>query len=390
MVITKPFKVLVCLALVGMFVSVGAAWGYNAVRVTASPGVQADALSADTALDPVASQKKGSYKHAAPARHDRTQASRYARSAPRTHTLPYSNPIATYPPVQYAPCPPAFGYGRPAANPFGPLVGVFNIPGFPFSRLSCNAYLPRPNAKQFHFAARLWYAKLDGSTEVFGTVPGIGVPGTELDLNRDLGLGTYNYIPEYEGLYQLRCNWGIRFNFMPIVYDEINTVHTPLGFWWGGAFYPFGAQINTKWNRNIYNWELVYSWFNQKHAVSTIFAGYRLYDDRLSISSTPFFLTRTMSRTFGLASAGASLEKIISSLGGGGVASIHCKFSLQFLEGYFGWDGQGTGRISVPFNCGRWGYLEAGWRWMSLERGDPAFTDKTALNGLIGSVGVIF
>ena len=74
----------------------------------------------------------------------------------------------------------------------------------------------------------------------------------------------------------------------------------------------------------------------------------------------------------------------------GAAASVHCKASVQFLEGFFGWDAVGTGRISVPMDCGRFGYIEAGWRWMVLERFYPTDADKTSLDGLTGSVGFVF
>ena len=50
MVITKPLKVLVCLAIILTFISNPAGWGYSSSDV--SGGIQGDALSADPAVQP--------------------------------------------------------------------------------------------------------------------------------------------------------------------------------------------------------------------------------------------------------------------------------------------------------------------------------------------------
>jgi hypothetical protein len=174
---------------------------------------------------------------------------------------------------------------------------------------------------------------------------------------------------------------------MPIEFRE-NFVPA-INFFFGNAFYPMSFPSVSQWNRYIYRWDLVYDWYKQKHAVSSIFAGYSLYDDKLRVSDV--FQYRKRSRGFGLSYAGMSIERAIRNLGcGGAAASCHCKASVQFLEGFFGWDAQAMGRISVPMDCGRFGYIEAGWRWMVLERSQPSDTDKTSLDGLIGAAGLVF
>jgi hypothetical protein len=145
--------------------------------------------------------------------------------------------------------------------------------------------------------------------------------------------------------------------------------------------------VLSKWDRNIYRWDVVYDWFQGPHAVSSIFAGYALYDDKLSVSNVS--QSRARSHTFGLAFAGGSIDRVIRNVGSG-AASIHCKASVEFLEGYIGWDGYAAGRFAVPLACGRYGYLEAGWRWIVLEMRRPTNTDKTSLDGLIGAVGLVF
>ncbi len=357
--IRKPLKVVVCLAILLTFAIAAPAWGYNGIRVAASRGVEADALSAEPALRPV------------------------SPNPPRSSVRVYVPPRPRY---ALPPPPPFCG---PPRRPVNPLLGLLSLPGISTGPFWCNAYLPRPGNKQFQLSAKLWYGKLNSSTILWGTDP-VGNPGTEIDLHNDLDLGKYNYIPDFEGRFQIRGNWAMRYTFTPLWYDENYTIPVGGGFYFGNALYPAGAPIKTKFDRLIHRWDLVYDWFQAPHAISSVFAGYSLYDDKLVISSAAPAQSRTRSRGFGLAFAGMSIDRVKRNLGGGGVASLNCRASVHFLEDYFGWDGYAACRIAVPMNCGRWGYLEAGWRWMDLRRGKPTDKDMISLDGLMFSSGLTF
>ena len=371
MVIRKPFKVLVCLLLVGIVFTIGHGSGL-AQTGRINTGVEADALSADIELKPPARSGNPVYR-------------------------PVSRPIVKV--SRYTSCPPTMAtcgaYSPRRMSLVPPIVpsiwGMFSLPGFPFLPLSCNTVLPRPGCKQFLFKASLWYAVLQNTNVVWGTDPGTGLPGTEIDLHDDLELSYHRYIPEYEGRYQLRPTWGLRYSYMPISYEDRSIVETVGGFTFGGVDFAENESILAKWDRKIHSFDLVYSWFNTSWAQSSIYAGYHLYDDRLAVSDKTTGVMAIRSKGFGLASAGLGIDKVISVVGtGGGTASIHCKWTCQFLEDYFGWDGEAMMRLSVPMNCGRWGFLEAGWRWMRLEKGKPTDTDKVGLHGIMISAGVIF
>ncbi|MGB9620539.1 MAG: hypothetical protein ACPL7K_09025, partial [Armatimonadota bacterium] len=159
------------------------------------------------------------------------------------------------------------------------------------------------------------------------------------------------------------------------------------GFFFGNAYYAPATNTLTKWDRNIYRWDLVYDWYQKCHATSSVFAGYALYDDKLTISN--FYQSRTRSSGWGLVFAGLSWERVIRNLGAS-TASTQCRWSLQFCEGYFGYDGYAAARITVPMDCGRFGYMEVGWRWVVLNRDYPTNTDKTSMDGLAGAMGFVF
>ncbi len=370
MVTHNPLKLLVCLAilLVGAFAC--SAYAYNASDVVPY-GIQGDALSAD----PKPSSNTIRIKTNRPGRS-------YSSRPTRIRSNNYGGGDVS---VRVPPMPTAVTFAPAACPPSPqPLGGMFMPPGLPFQTFNCGPVLPRLGCKQFTVAARLWYTTLNSNKIIWGTNR-IGGPGTELDLNRDLGLRKHEYIAEYEARCQIRPNWGLRYAFMPIQYRDN---HIPNNFFFfGNAFYPAGNSTLTKWDRNIHKWDIVYDWFQQCHATSSIFAGYALYDDKLQVSNA--VQSRTRSQGFGLAYAGMSIERAVRDLGKA-TASINCRWSVQFLEGYFGWDGYTVGRIAVPFDKGRYGYLEAGWRWIVLQRDYPTNADKTNLDGVIGAVGLIF
>lgn len=376
MVIIKPLKVLVCLAIILTFTGNPAGWGYNGSDV--SGGIQGDALSADPVVQP-------SRQYRSPAK----PVIRSQSTEPAVHRSVRAQTVQTPPAYssRYAFSPQPLNYPpQPQSCPPGPQgFGLFQQ-GVPFGPPSCGIppYLPRIGCKQFQLDAKLWYARFNSNTVIFGTDLA-GGPGTELDLNRDLGLRNNQYIAEYEGRCQIRPNWGIEFSFMPIQFRDNSTPQN--GFFFGNAFYPAFVPLLTQWDRFIYRWDVIYSWFQAPHAVSSIFAGYSLYDDKLTVSDT--IQSRSRSKGFGLAYAGMSIERVIRDFCGG-TASCNCKASVQFLDGYFGWDGYAAGRLAVPMQGGRFGYLEAGWRWIVLERKYPTDADKISLDGATATVGLVF
>jgi hypothetical protein len=229
---------------------------------------------------------------------------------------------------------------------------------------------------------------MNASTILWGT-NNLGGRGTELDLHDDLALDRSKWLAEWEGRYQLKCKWGLQYSFMLIQYGATQVLEPGEDFFFGNFLHTAGAEVTTTWDRLIHRFELVYDWFSSKHATSSIYAGYHMYDDKLRVTSPTLASIRTRSRGFGLASAGISFNRVVAMVGGS-MASVHCKWSMQFLEGYLGWDGSAMGRISVPMGAGRFGYIETGWRWIVLQRREPVDMDETSLDGIMVSSGMVF
>jgi hypothetical protein len=400
----KPVKLLVCLSLLSIVALSAFAWGYNGTGAPSGPGIQGEALSADPtvhSLPPLRSEEKTLKPQRIAPQHSqsRKNPNQYRSRPSVTIAAPrYEAPSRTYATrglVSYGGSAAAAPSAAPwpvqasaAASPGGGMCGPVGGANLGYS--PCVPILPRVGCKQFQADARLWYAQLNSSTVQWGNIPG-GWLAPELDLHTNLGLRRHEYVPEFVARCQLRQNWGLRYTFMPLHYRDNFTNWTP--FWFGNLLWPAGAPMLTEWDRNLHNWELVYSWFQAPHAVSSVFAGFRLYDDKLKVSYpllAPVGYTRTRSQNMHLATAGMSIDRVVARVGGCATASMHCQWSIQFLEGHLGWDAYGVGRISVPMSQGRYGYMEAGWKWLVLDRGQLSNMDKTSLDGAIASVGLIF
>ncbi len=261
------------------------------------------------------------------------------------------------------------------------------LPPMGISPLKPWSFLPTPGCRQFEAFARLWYAKLNASTIVWGG-NGAGNEGTELDLQGSLNLPKYDYIAEYGASFRLRSNWSVRYTFMPILKEQNSTNEVPGGFYFGNTFFPQFERIYVKWWRYVHRAELVYDWAKTRYGVSSVFAGYSLYDDKLRVSDS--IQSRSRNRGFGLMVAGLNLNRLVADMCGGGKASLDCSWAMYFLEDYVGWDGHAVGRVIIPMNCGRYGYLEAGWRWVTWDMDKPANADKLSMDGLTGSIGLVF
>ncbi len=398
MLTIKRLKVLVC-QIIWVFVATTATWGYTGPDIS-SPGVQGDALSADPTY------QNGSV----PTRQFPTKPrSGSSYSSTGTRGTAYSTPgYSGYRPLvppstsacgpQGCPVP-----GVVTGAPTGPIPGMFGL----FSQVgmglgSCGqlcrpeAFVPHIGCKQFQASAQIWYPTLSRSDVIWGT-NGAGGPGgvnpfvlggsTPLSLVDSLQVDRNQYFGVYEGRCQIRSNWGLRFTFMPITYHDNS--NPPYLFWFGNQ--PYAPLVNTLtiWDRYIYRAEMVYDWFHKCNAVSSLFAGYMMIDDNLTISQFVFPYTRSRSQLLGLYTGGASIERIIRNIGSATV-TMEARGSVQFDNDHFGWDAVGLGRIYMPMNCGRYGYLEGGYRWFVLETSQPTNYDKTTLAGPTAGIGLIF
>ncbi|MFA6221103.1 MAG: hypothetical protein WC647_02185 [Desulfomonilaceae bacterium] len=386
MLTIKRLKVLVC-QIILVCVATTVTWGYTGPDIS-GPGVQGDALSADPTYQNRSVPKQQTYPAQPQTGSSYTSRGHKGsvRSNPSYPAYRGNAPMVSPTPPICGPqgCPvPGVAAGNPVPVPAPGMFGLFSQQGMGFGPCG-GAFLPHVGAKQFQVSAQVWYPTLYRSDVIWGTNGAFGA-GTQLDLKDDLDLGPNQYLGVYEGRCQIKCNWGLRFTFMPINY-RANTM--PRNFFYFGNT-TFSANINTLtiWDRYVYRAELVYDWFHRPNAVSSLFAGYVMYDDKLTISQPNF--SRSRSRTQGLYTAGASIERLIRDIGSATV-STECRGSVNFDNDHFGWDGVWLGRVYMPMNCGRYGYLEGGYRWYVMETSQPTDYDKINLAGPTAGIGLIF
>ncbi len=181
MVIIRPFKVLVCLSVIWTLGIVFSSLGYLGRSLSFAAGIQGEALSADPSAKPAqqlksgqsssgsqfpksystGSQSSGSYGY-------RTSGSSrsYSGGSSSGYYDPIPAPIATQ---AAAVCPPQGCPPGPSGDQLFPPLGMFSQGGFGFGPMGCSVFLPRQGCRQFQVNAKLWYAKLNANTEVWGT-----------------------------------------------------------------------------------------------------------------------------------------------------------------------------------------------------------------------------
>jgi hypothetical protein len=421
-VIRTPLKVLVCLTIMSVVAGASVGWGYNGTGAPGAPAIQGDALSVDPSVQSLPSartmDRSATTRRTEPSYSRRqfpvggstnsqtTSKRSYGKNyGPRTGAvITTADPRVVVPPVSWnkdvgqsanlmAGCPvqACAPGGSGSEGLLDRMFGPFAPGGIGLGITGPTPFLPRAREKQVQVAARVWYPNLNSSTMQWGTLPPLGLSGSELDLHQDLHLRRHEYVLEAEVQCQLRPNWSARYSYMPISFKD-NFTNDRI-FWFGNQLWPIGLPMLTQWDRRIQRVELVYNWFQACHAVSSVFGGYQLIDDKLTVQCpqlAPFGVSRTRSGNYHMATAGMSVDRVVSQVGSQGIASVHCRWSVQFLEGFLGWDGFAAGRIAIPYCRGQFGYLEAGWRWIVLDRQMPSNTDKTSLDGPMASVGMVF
>ncbi|MGC8659303.1 MAG: hypothetical protein ACP5U1_09535 [Desulfomonilaceae bacterium] len=392
MLTIKRLKVLVC-QIIWVFVATTATWAYTGPDIS-SPGVQGDALSADPTYQSGSVPAKQF-----PAKH-RSGSSYSSTGSASGYTYPAPGYSAYRPTVapQVSVCGPQ-GCPVPGVSPAMPtsgpgLFGLFSPQGMGLGGCGgfCRpeAFVPHIGCKQFQVSAQVWYPTLYRSDVIWGTnlaggPGGFGYGWSPISLVDNLNLDRNQYFGVYEGRCQVRPNWGLRFTFMPLTYRTNTSPTYP--FYFGNWLYGTIYNTLTIWNRYVYRAELVYDWFHKCNAVSSLFGGYMMIDDNLTISQ--LITTRSRSQLIGLYTAGASIERLIRDIGSATV-TVEGRGSLQFNNDYFGWDAVALGRIYMPLNCGRYGYLEGGYRWFVLETSQNTNYDKSTLAGPTAGIGLIF
>jgi hypothetical protein len=283
--------------------------------------------------------------------------------APRTYSRSYNRPIVKVKRPLY--CPP---------TPYG-------IP----------CILPAPRYRQWEMSMQVLFARTRGSVEWprRGNNYWAWNQYSEADFNGNLKLPEHEALAIFSAKYQFRSNWGLRYVLMS---EELSAGgNSDTQFWFGNRQFNQNEIINSKWEHVYQRLELVYDAFRSCSGALSVFAGWTHTDDKINVNCQYCGnYSSTMSVHSDLAIMGLEFQKCLKTAPNGGTFSSHCKVGFLFLDNSEGWDIEAALKYSIPVNCGRWGFLKTGYRFIDIKRSETRFVLDHAVEGGFLEFGFVF
>jgi hypothetical protein len=353
----NPFTLLVCIAFLLLSLNASASQSENSIRVIIKPltGTAQGAIPPLYSADPSADGIGGPVF---------TQAAARGYYAPR----PYRPLRPTRPIVKCKP--PACPVGVPCAPKLAPPC-----------------ILPRRMMGQWEFGIQAFFATIGGTVQSPATV--FGIPASEIDFSSDLALPVHQVLWEYKGKFQFRPSWGVFYSIMPI-HLEANNI-APRTLYIGQTIIPQGTAIKTNWDFVYQRVGLLYQPIFGCNANVSIYASWAFNDQQFRLSSGICAgRCSTVDRTRNMVMTGIGIEKCIRTLCNGATLSCDSRVDIGFLDGVFALDVEPGMRFSVPLNCGRWGYLRGGYRYLNFKEDRDDLRLDTVMQGGYAEMGIIF
>ena len=268
---------------------------------------------------------------------------------------------------------------------------VFRQDGFPL------CILPAPRMRQWEMSTQVIFANMNGyigwprySNWNWGWS---GNTENRTDLNSDLQLPIYAAWPQLTASYHFRPNWAIRYS---VLWNQLNGGGTPnnnilFGPNWGGGYF-WGQNIQTSLQHAYHRVGLVYEAIRTYNSKVGIFADWVHTDSKITLGSSNYGWggSPTWSNSVNAAMAGLEFQRCIKTVPNGGTLSWDCKAGGIFLDDTVGGDLEAGARYSIPLNCGRSGYVKAGYRLVDLKKTQNDFIFKNTLAGGFMEGGFIF
>lgn len=281
---------------------------------------------------------------------------------------------------------PSIGYSGPISKVKPPVCPPGVVCG-PKPDPPC--ILPKRMPRQWEISAQVFWPRLSGTLKYPGVVS--GQQADELDITDDLGLPKHPVLGEYSAYYQINWNWSIYYSIMPINLSTTTTARR--NFYFGNwAPVPAGSQIHTEWNFIYQRLGLMYTAINTCNASLSIYTAW-LYNPqqfKVSCSVCPNWPASTVDRTRQMLMSGIDLKKCIRTLCNGATLSCDTKVSIGYLDNTLALDIQPGMRFSVPLNCGRWGFIKGGYRWLNFDENRNDLKMNVYLEGGFAEAGLIF
>jgi hypothetical protein len=251
--------------------------------------------------------------------------------------------------------------------------------------------LPVAQAKGWEVDAQVIFARIKGkvrlSNTYWGQTSSAWGSGLDQDLNSDWGIPDHSAVGSFSLGYRFRPKWSLRYSLMPW---ELNGS--------GGNLqnygYSYGQGGRVKWQRLYHRIDLVYDPISTYRARVGVFAGYTRIDEKLSFGGTTYYTGNTaptFDHQLNMGMAGVEFERCLKTTRFRNTLSCECRAGVAFLDEAFGSDIMTGLRSTIPLGSGRWGYLGAGYRYVSFKKGYNDFKQiDTSLEGGYLKMAFIF
>jgi hypothetical protein len=240
---------------------------------------------------------------------------------------------------------------------------------------------------QWEFGIQAFFATTSGTVQSPALV--FGIPATEIDFSNDLALPVHDVLWEYKGKFQFRPNWGVFYSIMPI-HLEANHI-APRTLYIGQTIIPQGFAIKTNWDFIYQRVGLLYQPIFGCNTNVSIYASWAFNDQQFRLSSGICGgRCTTVDRTRNMVMTGIGIEKCIRTLCNGATLSCDSRVDIGFLDGVFALDVEPGMRFSIPLNCGRWGYVRGGYRYLNFKEDRDDLRLDTVMQGGYAEMGIVF
>ncbi len=279
---------------------------------------------------------------------------------------------------------PAITKVRPSrgwAAGFGGLSGYNPIAWGP------ECWLPIPAKGQFQIGPRVFFARLQGDLRRGMDVT--GVQSSNVNFDDTLGLKkTGNVFWSLEALYQFRPKWGIAYSFAPLSMEADHIADRSFTFM--GQSFTSGTAVHTKWERFQHRLGLVFDISRTPNSLTKFYADWLYIQDRLMIGSgLGTVASATWDRTQSAAVLGLEFDKCLKNYRGNTLA-LRGKGGVAFLDDSVGYEAEAALNYMIPIKTGRFGFVQAGYRWATLKKDRVRSMFSTTMDGPFLEFGFLF
>lgn len=290
--------------------------------------------------------------------------------------------------------PPQAAYSYPP--PLGPISKVKALPQAYYA-YTPPCILPKPMPGQWDMTFEVIAGRVKGTIgypRVSQWWTGWWGSQNEADLNDDLGIPAHGTMLQFTAKYQFRPSWGLRYTILGNNFSGGTNPQRQFLFgtnWAGGWWITPGLPINTQWEHQYQRLELVYDALKSCSGLLSISGGWVHTDDKISVNcQTCGWWTSIFSQGGDSAVIGVDFQRCIRTAPNGGTLSMDCKGAVIFLDNVEGWDVEAGLRFSVPLNCGRAGYMKAGYRLLNYKKSQTELLFTNTIEGGYVACGFIF